>query len=549
CREQGIPAVTAVGKIIIDGHLLKTGDGLTVDANNGRIFKLQHKIKTDKGDFEFRHIPIKFVKFRIKPYGIPGYKHSGKAVDEDGFPIPTIGLIIAATSAAQENTAIMLAPDSSGNALTRAEFEGEALGVNVFGGYGYDLIQDIKSGKISRPERIYIEDLLQGKVKGAKKFIDKVNDEIYRHLKKHPEALKIFEQLAGYRKQDGMRLLAGFDFLRDMATGKLDKDRLTSQQIKSLAFINQIRAYERDLLAYLYGVMQRRYNYDYNIIEELESHPWLIEEVAEKLKEKGYSTFKEYAGKDFYYFYNLMGFTIAPDQKAKNRAYDFAQDKVRGLISSEIFSWPGINPLVGLRGTSLEIEGVDDESLGNQKVLSFLLEAVIDADANTHNQAWFYVFVRFSREMEMLDKVLGMIAERKGKLVKQIGIMIEVPSDAILTRKLRNSLLAMKKKYAKYGVEKVFFSFGTNDYSHLASKADREDPRMKLKILDPLGIKAIDEIKKEGYFYDDATGKLPLVDEGADTMIQLIEAVVAVANEPDLESTEELLEELGVETS
>ncbi|MBM3251260.1 MAG: glycosyltransferase, partial [Candidatus Omnitrophica bacterium] len=52
-----------------------------------------------------------------------------------------------------------------------------------------------------------------------------------------------------------------------------------------------------------------------------------------------------------------------------------------------------------------------------------------------------------------------------------------------------------------------------------------------------------------GYFYDNTTGKLPLVDEGADTMIQLIEAVVAVANEPDLESTEELLEELGVETS
>ena len=35
CREQGIPAVTAVGKVMLDGKLLNTGVGLTVDAKNG----------------------------------------------------------------------------------------------------------------------------------------------------------------------------------------------------------------------------------------------------------------------------------------------------------------------------------------------------------------------------------------------------------------------------------------------------------------------------------------------------------------------------------
>lgn len=34
----------------------------------------------------------------------------------------------------------MLAPDSSGIALSRAEFKGEELGVNVVAGYAYDLI-------------------------------------------------------------------------------------------------------------------------------------------------------------------------------------------------------------------------------------------------------------------------------------------------------------------------------------------------------------------------------------------------------------------------
>ncbi|MBU0548895.1 MAG: hypothetical protein KJ838_01035, partial [Candidatus Omnitrophica bacterium] len=165
------------------------------------------------------------------------------------------------------------------------------------------------------------------------------------------------------------------------------------------------------------------------------------------------------------------------------------------------------------------------------------MESVIDANENTHNQAWFYVFIRFLRELETLDIVLERIANKKGKLPKQIGIMIEVPSDAILARKLAKKLLDIKDKYANYGVELTFFSFGTNDYSHLAAKGDREDPRMKLSILDPAAIKAIAQMKQEGYFYNDATKQLPLVDEGAEVMIQLMEAVVREANELDVETS------------
>lgn len=517
CREQAIPAVTGVGKVVLDGRLVSTGSGVVVDANNGVIYKLETDPK--------KRIPINFVKFRIKPYGIPG--------DDDGFPYPTIGQIIASDSAAQQNSPIMLAGDDAGNSLTRAEFKGEQLGINVFGGYGYDLIQDIKAGRMKMPDKVLIRELVEGKIKGAEKFVSAVNEDIYNKCKNNAGFLKVFKETFNreYKKEDGVMLLLPFDIIKSTqllyGTTDLEKSLLYMQK--------QIPAAINSIINYQYGRVQRRVNFDYNIITQLQANPWILKEIETKLMERGYSLCREYFGKEFHTFYNLMGFSIGTDKKAKNRAYDFAQDKIRGMPASELFSWPGVNPLVGLRGAALETEGVDAEFEGNQKVLSFLLEAVIDANENTHNQAWFYVFVRFARELDTLDLAIEKIAAKKGKLPKQIGIMIEVPSDAILVKRLSKRLVAMKEKYKKYGVEHIFFSFGTNDYSHLAGKGDREDPRMKLEIMDPAAIRAIKEIKQAGYFYNDKIKKLPLIDEGADGMLQLMEAVVKEAKEQGIE--------------
>lgn len=512
CREQGIPAVTAVGKVLLEGRLLKTGDGLTVDANNGKLYKLEADPK--------KRIPLFFVKFRIKPYGIPE--------DDDGMAYPTIGQIIAAGSAAQQNSPIMLAPDAAGNSLTRAEFKGEELGLNVFAGYGYDLIQDINSGKSKMPVKVRVADVIAGKVANSDAFSMSAGKEIYQYLQKNPAAAAAFKNVFGRRPgvKDGMMLLTAFD----------EEGSDISRQ-RAQSFLKQLDSADQGFFNYEYGKFQRRFNYDYNIITALQSHPWILDEITDKLKEKGYSSFKEYVGEEFYEFYNLMGFTISPDQKAKNRAYDFAQDKVRGMPGSEVFSWPGVNPLVGLRGAALEIEGVDQDFEGNQKVLDFLLDSVIEANENTHNQAWFYVFVRFARELDTLDMVLERIAKKNGRLPKQIGIMIEVPSDAILMEQFAKKLSAMKTKYAPYGVQSVFISFGTNDYSHLAGMGDREDPRMKLDIQSPSAQKAIAEMKQAGFFYDDSKKKLPLIDEGADPVVQLIEAVVKVSKDYGIETS------------
>ncbi|MGE5308204.1 MAG: PEP/pyruvate-binding domain-containing protein, partial [Deltaproteobacteria bacterium] len=505
CREQGIPAVTAVGKVLLNGRLLVTGDWVTVDANNGFLYECP----TDPA----KRIPINFIKFRIKPYGIPE--------DDDNMPYPTIGLIIAATSAAQQNSPIMLAPDSAGNALTRAEFKGEEIGINVFIGYGYDLLQQIKAGKAKRPVKVTVRDVLDGKVENSGKFATRMANEMYDEISRQPMVAAYMRAVLGeeIKPENILRLLAIYENADDSAHAGL---------IKGLA------GDQKNMIEYYYGVFQRRFNFEYNLLAHLESIPWALKEVEDKLKEKGYSSFKEYSGKEFYNFYNLMGFTIAPKQKAKNRSYDFAMDKIP---QREYYSWPAVNNLVGIRGAALEIEGFDEEFDGNQKVLDFMLDSVIKANENTHNQAWFYVFVRFMREMDTLESILERAAERNRKLPKQIGIMVEVPSDALMAAKLAVKMIAMKAKFARYGVELTFFSFGTNDYSHLAGKGDREDPRIKLIFGDPAAKAAIPDMKKAGYYYNDATSQLPLVDEGADVMVQLMEAVVKEADAKGVETS------------
>lgn len=519
CREQGIPAVTGAGKVILRGQLLKTGDAVTVDANNGNIYEQDADAA--------KRIPINYVKFKIKPYGIPG--------DDDNMPYPGIGQIIAAASAAQQNSPIMLAVDAVGNSLTRAEFKGEEIGINVYAGYGHYLLQQIKAGKVERPTRVLISDLYSGKAGVSIKFIDNLNREAVLAFEKNSAALDAFRGVFGrtYNLRDGITLLRFFDLQKDIALYGLAaiEKTMTIEDRQLLEFVPTLPKDVYDVLEYLYGAAQRRYNYDYNIITDLERHPWILKEVDAKLAEKGYATFKEYITNEFLYFYNLMGFTIAPDQTAKNRAYDFAQDKIRGMPGSEVFSWPGVNPLVGLRGTSLEIEAFDEDFGGNQLVLDFLFDSVIQAHQSTNNQAWFYVFVRSSRELETLDKIIEYKAKQAGKLPKEIGIMIEVPSAALVADELAGKMAEMEKKYEKYGVKHTFFSFGTNDYSHLAGVGDREDPRMKLDIQDPAAQAIIAEMKKAGYYYDDAAKRLPLIDEGADVMIQLMEAVVASAND------------------
>ena len=106
--------------------------------------------------------------------------------------------------------------------------------------------------------------------------------------------------------------------------------------------------------------------------------------------------------------------------------------------------------------------------------------------------------------------------------------MVEVPSNALFIEKLGKILLDLQKDTKKYGVKKVFFSFGTNDYTNLAGKTDREDPRIQnLRIMDPVAKKSLADLKKKGFFVDQNNAVIPLALEGADILTQLVEHVCA----------------------
>lgn len=112
-----------------------------------------------------------------------------------------------------------------------------------------------------------------------------------------------------------------------------------------------------------------------------------------------------------------------------------------------MFSWRGVNPLVGLRGASLEIKDVKYDSKynvtedGYQEILGFLLKASCNADRNTHNQGWFYVFIRTERELKVLANIIRRTGKQLGHLPSEIGIMVEVPSNALFIEKLGSILL------------------------------------------------------------------------------------------------------------
>jgi hypothetical protein len=88
------------------------------------------------------------------------------------------------------------------------------------------------------------------------------------------------------------------------------------------------------------------------------------------------------------------------------------------------------------------------------------------------------VFIRTERELNVIANIIRETGKKFGALPAEIGIMVEVPSNALLIEKLGAILKKLEKDGAQYGLKKIFFSFGPNVYSNVAGKTDREDPRI-----------------------------------------------------------------------
>jgi len=255
-------------------------------------------------------------------------------------------------------------------------------------------------------------------------------------------------------------------------------------------------------------------------VEVLSQAPDIIKAIEDKIK--GYPSASEYVMSMMEYLFNTLGFAVAPDQCNIVRDYDNKENEVGDLIGAKLYVHPGENPLIEVRGSSLMIRPASEKPFG------LLLEGFLRSIKNgMDNNGWMYVFVRTERELNQLLKQLDKAAGKLGVKVRNVGIMLEVPSDAFIAEELINQLVEYCKRHP--GV-KAFISFGTNDYTNLAGMTDRDDPEVQaLKVLNPY----INEITfADGSKYvRDAKGRLiiPLADEGSPVVQRLIETVVAVA--------------------
>ncbi len=255
-------------------------------------------------------------------------------------------------------------------------------------------------------------------------------------------------------------------------------------------------------------------------VEVLRAHPKIIEEIRTKIA--GYPNAAEYVISKMEYIYNTLGFCLALDQKDIVRAYDNKENEVGDLLGANLYVHPGTNPLIEVRGSSLLIKPESKKPFG------LLLEGLFRSiDNGLDNHGWMDVFVRTERELEQLLQLLEEAQKARGVEIKNVGIMVEVPSDIYIIEKLADQLVSYQKRHP--GV-KMFFSFGTNDLTNLAGKTDRDDPSVQnLKIMD-LAIKQV-TFSDGSKYTRNAKGELiiPLADEGSPLVQQMIENVVAVA--------------------
>jgi len=509
CREQGIVAVTGLGSDhtgksrveILQERQKQEGDNfkITIDANNGVIYG--------------QDLPINNIYTEIKVPYLPKLQNT------------KVGLILGSPVKAQKLSKLADYESAYGISLARGEFIAEQMGLHPKAARCYGITRLLERSKYFDS----IKDKLKNfEMKNLKNF--------EKYLKDNPYLADKFEALR-------IENIKPENLPNNIGThSKLYEQYLMMIDLKEMKFINttyqEIKLSEEDL-----DDLDR---YAKWTVEYPDEYQQMLELV------RGYNNPEDYVSLAMSGPQSAIALALGVNQVNQNRLFDNKpnEDDSKGAKVFTPRIWKGQkltksqkknpfnNPLISLRGISL---------LNRQEEYDLLLEGLFKSVKNgVKNQGVMNVFIRTPREIRLFLEKMEKMAEKYGVMPSEVGLMTEVPSNYFYAPEMSMLLNAFYAKNSKkYGLKKVYFSFGTNDLTNLSGATDRDDPKIQNFVIKDTWVidapkaalnRLPDEAKELMIQNKDEKNNtmktIALADESSPVLKRIMQAIIAEAKNP-----------------
>jgi len=400
---------------------------------------------------------------------------------------------------------------------------------------------------------------------GAKSVLSRIEFFINNTVKIYPQAGEAYDNLMKVLQAGEFDItdedLHGISEFRKYVGQKLDisykdLDRMTLGDIIDRAYAEKIRV-SRKIIAVKQKLDDIKNHLNENgkeheltkvdildIIVQL-NHPEVISGIRNIIK--GYESAREFMADKMRSVSNLLGVLFPRGDKI--RAYDNKEKEalLYGLVGAPLYlnykdsDQRYDSPLVGLRGSSLMAHPHFKKGFLhlNRGILQSIKDGFI-------NNSFFFVFVRTPEEIEIQVADFEKQCMEEGVFPKEIGVMIETPVSLWIIDEISDILNAFKDRHSE--VEKVFVSFGTNDWTKTMGNNSREDRDVTslVKIMDPALIDvepAAGRIKidEDGMIYGPTEKGEPFIlegdDEAAPVMLRMAEHVISRAKKNGVDTS------------
>lgn len=271
-------------------------------------------------------------------------------------------------------------------------------------------------------------------------------------------------------------------------------------------------------------------------VKILEQNPEVIKEIKKTIK--GFPTACTFMAEKMRYLANAFGAIFPAGNKMRDYDNKEKEALMYGLIGAKLYLKYDDNdpkydsPLVGMRGSALMSNSHFEKCF--RALRRGILRSIKDGYSNN---SFFFVFLRTPRELKKELQDLENLCKEEGVFPKEIGVMIEVPSNVWIIDDILKELKEFQNRNPS--IQEIFISFGTNDLTNLTGRTSREDKDFTgdLLVMDPILLdpeKGKIEIDKGVVFGPREKGKpwkIRINDEGAPVVLRSIEHVSSKAKQ------------------